>query len=487
MFNAKGQLVCFGPARLVLLTVPSTDGGLGTGIDRGEGEVEQVLIPSEEHHVSYAETLIKIMKSKKRKNSSALSDINYDDDYEGNDDDYEGNDDRDGDDDCDGDEDQTDDGQEFSESKVNFSVSLADSTATAAAIVSWDSAIDKSDDTDVDADVDVDADDYQFTFDSAEVTDDSPFADKQRLATVASSSSSSGERKDSAIEKFSAARTTDEFSSSNNNNHSAAAMGISLTRKQTDESESTDVSLIYSHLPNSHRNRRRTTHETPNREHVTLRLYVIAFQLELALLHGYVALPISKIKSSNVNGTRRTLSADEAHSRARCCTSNADIACQLSPADVGLGQYWRLLAVVLEMLTITDSGALIDWSSSLGGSLLLQLVLHMREVGDVQTYAVTICTFGGADVLMDLLLGTCNDGQSKHLDRLQLGTEMNYVLYYYSDLLHRWGEHMHAVEVLAVQPGDDDHNVYKYLYAYLYICMYVVGFEVHQLRQHQDT
>ena len=408
--------MCFGSARLVLLADPSTDKVLG--IDKGEVEREPLLIPSEEHHVSYAETLIKIIKSKKRKNSSALSDINYDDDHEG-------------DDDREGDDDQTDDEREFWESKVNLTVSLADSTATAAAtaaIVSWDSSaiIDKSADAD-------DPDDYQFTFDSAEVAD-SPF---DVLDKCLPESSSSEERKESTM----------KYPSS----FHSAAIGISLNRKQTNESESTDVSLNYSH-PNSnssHRNhhRRRTTHETSNRDLVTLRLYVVAFKLELALLHGYVSYPISKVRGG-INSARRTLSTDEAHSRARCCTTNADIACRLSPGDVGLGQYWRLLAVVLEMLTITDSGALIDWSSSLGGSLLLQLYLHMKEVGDMQTYAVTICTFGGADVLMELLLGTCNGGQSKHLlDRQQLETEMNYVLYYYSDLLHRWGEHMHAVEV----------------------------------------
>lgn len=417
--------MCFGSARLVLVADPSTDEGVG---------IEPVLIPSEEHHVSYAEILIKIIKSKKRKNSNALSDINYDDDH---------------------DDDTTVDGQELSESNVKLSVSLANPTATAA-IVSWHSAID---DKFLYADA---SNDYQFTFDSGE-GGESPFEVFDK-----SIASSSGERKDSAIEKFTAVRT-DEYTSSFH-----SAIGNSLTRKQTDESESTDISLSYSHH-NSHRNRRRTTHETSNRDHVTLRLYAVAFKLELALLHGYVSLPISKVKCSNVNGARLALSTEEAHSRARCCMSNADIACQLSPGDVGLGQYWRLLAVVLEMLTITDSGALIDWSSSLGGSLLLQLYLHMKGVGDLQTYAVTICTFGGANVLMELLLGTCNDGQSKQLHRHQLETEMNYVLYYYSDLLHRWGEHMHAVEVLFNQLQRMTSTMFincylLYISAYVHIC-----------------
>ena len=412
--------MCFGKARLVLVADPSTDEVL---------REDPVLIPSEEHHVSYAEILIKIIKSRKRKNSNALSDMNYDDDH---------------------DDDTTVDGQELSESNVKLSVSLANPTATAtsAAIVSWHSAID---DKFVDADS---SNDYQFTFDSSE-GGESPFEVFDK-----SIASSSRERKDSTIEKFTAART-DEFTSSFH-----SAIGTSLTRKQTDESESTDMSLNYSHH-NSHRNRRRTAHETSNRDNVTLRLYAVAFKLELALLHGYVSLPISKVKYSNGNGVRPALSTEEAHSRARCCMSNADIACQLSPDDVGLGQYWRLLAVVLEMLTITDSGALIDWSSSLGGSLLLQLYQHMKEVGDVQTYAVTICTFGGANVLMELLLGTCNDGQSKHLHRPQLEIEMNYVLYYYSDLLHRWGEHMHAVEVLFNQLQRMTSTIFIYLHTYI--------------------
>ena len=88
----------------------------------------------------------------------------------------------------------------------------------------------------------------------------------------------------------------------------------------------------------------------------------------------------------------------------------------------------------------------------------------------MQTYAVTICTFGGADVLMELLLGTCNGGQSKHLlDRQQLETEMNYVLYYYSDLLHRWGEHMHAVEVLFNQMQRMTSTIF--IIPYLHICI----------------
>ena len=132
--------MCFGKARLVLVADPSTDEVLGE---------DPVLIPSEEHHVSYAEILIKIIKSRKRKNSNALSDMNYDDDH---------------------DDDTTVDGQELSESNVKLSVSLANPTATAtsAAIVSWHSAID---DKYVDADS---SNDYQFTFDSSE-GGESPF------------------------------------------------------------------------------------------------------------------------------------------------------------------------------------------------------------------------------------------------------------------------------------------------------------------------
>jgi len=394
--------VCFGPARLVLVTVES---GGEVGIDKWDP-----LIPTEEYHVSFAETLIKIIKSKKRKNSCALSDINYDDDN---------GDEHDDDEDREGDDEETDDGREFSESKV------ASDALGGIDAISWERAIDQSDPNNYD-------DDYQFTFDSPEL--------KHQRFVVLQKSMASGEQKHSPLEMPYSARTDENTSSLH------SAIGISLTRKQTSESESTDISLNYSHL-NSHLNQRRTTHESSDTDYVTVRLYAVAFKLELVLLRGYVSLPITKINRNNVSSARHVLSVDEAHSRARSCTSNADIACHLSPGDVGLGQYWRLLAVVLEMLTITDSGALIDWSSSLGGSLLLRLYLHMKEARDVQTYAITIFTFGGADVLIELLLDTCNDGPSKHLDRQQLEIEMSYVLYYYSDVLHRWGEHMHAVEV----------------------------------------
>lgn len=164
------------------------------------------------------------------------------------------------------------------------------------------------------------------------------------------------------------------------------------------------------------------------------------------------------------------LTQEEALERAKACRQNASSVQQICPADRGLGQFWNLLAVVLDMLTITDSGCLIDWNHcTIGLALLHRLYKYMREVNDLQTFATAICVMGGSDIVVDLLqpyyakqdeVSQESKGEStaivtnKHLaekkpsfDPRRVKKELESVLYAYNDVLHRWGEQLSAVEV----------------------------------------
>lgn len=169
------------------------------------------------------------------------------------------------------------------------------------------------------------------------------------------------------------------------------------------------------------------------------------------------------------------LTQEEALERAQACRQNALSVQQLCPADRGLSQFWDLLAVVLDMLTITDSGCLIGWNHcTIGLALLHRLYKYMREINDLQTFATAICIMGGSDILVDLLQpyyskqhdesSQESKGESssalvsnKHVekkvtsfDSRRVRKELESVLYAYNDVLHRWGEQMSAVEVMLL-------------------------------------
>ena len=158
-----------------------------------------------------------------------------------------------------------------------------------------------------------------------------------------------------------------------------------------------------------------------------------------------------------------SLTKAEAHERASACRHNAQMVQQISPADRGLSQFWQLLAVVLEMLTITDTGCLIDWSHcTIGSALLLRLYKYLREINDIQTFATVICVLGGSDVLVDLLSPIYakqeeasqeekrgNNTAAKPFDAIQVKNELDFILYVYNDVLNRWGEQLSAVEVIS--------------------------------------
>ena len=168
------------------------------------------------------------------------------------------------------------------------------------------------------------------------------------------------------------------------------------------------------------------------------------------------------------------LTQEEAHDRASACRYNAQIVQQIAPEDRGLSQFWNLLAVVLDMLTITDSGCLIDWNHcTIGLALLHRLYKYLREINDLQTFATAICIMGGSDILVDLLYpyyqSSDQDSSSREEKRgsgvtaksdkgefepYRVKKELESVLYVYNSVLHRWGEQLSAVEVNYLHCND---------------------------------
>jgi hypothetical protein len=212
-------------------------------------------------------------------------------------------------------------------------------------------------------------------------------------------------------------------------------------------------------------------------------------------------------------GGVRPLTKNEAVERARACRQNAAVAQVIVPEDVGLCQFWSLFAVVLEMVTITDTGCLIDWSNcALGSALLLRLYKYMCELKDLQTFATAICLMGGADILADLLdpvlfgpssvgasggsllqvgasseskkvgpgakvsssssaSGGINSSGHSH-DSAALRVHLSAILYDYNDVLNRWGEQLAAVEVSSLLFNIiPEFNIDRFLIFFPFICV----------------
>ena len=244
--------------------------------------------------------------------------------------------------------------------------------------------------------------------------------------------------------------------------------------------------------------------------------------------------PSSQQQRGPTSSSSQPLTKEEAHDRASACRHNAQMAQQIAPQETGLCQFWNLMAVVLEMLTITDSGCLIDWTHcTLGVALLHRLYKYLCELNDLQTFATAICVLGGVDILVDLLVPYYakqqqqQQGQESSSEEKERGIsirssslaqekdrkyttsfepsrvrkELEYVLYVYNDVLNRWGEQLSAVEVRSVIVVDVDVDVvvdecrrlissfYLFLFSltttfFLTQCcvFYCIGFEAHQLR-----
>ena len=170
------------------------------------------------------------------------------------------------------------------------------------------------------------------------------------------------------------------------------------------------------------------------------------------------------------------LTQEEALDRAAACRRNARAVFEISPEDKGLCQFWNLLAVVLDMLTITDSGCLIGWNHcTIGLALLHRLYKYLCENADLQTFATAICILGGSDILVDLLVpyyssGSSSDQQASgeekqrskisspeaptkatrerdQFEPIRTKKHLEMILYSYNDVLNRWGEQLSAVEV----------------------------------------
>ena len=232
-----------------------------------------------------------------------------------------------------------------------------------------------------------------------------------------------------------------------------------------------------------------------------LQVYHVAYATELKLLHAYSVGPLSRrtdgtaatpitpvaqavarevAQQSGGRGRTRSrsnptpvstprvgfkivhpLTQEEAHDRASACRYNAQIVQKIAPEDRGLSQFWNLLAVVLDMLTITDSGCLIDWNHcTIGLALLHRLYKYLREINDLQTFATAICIMGGSDILVDLLYPYYQNQSSAEasseekksingtvFEPYRIKKELESVLYVYNDVLNRWGEQLSAVEV----------------------------------------
>jgi hypothetical protein len=171
------------------------------------------------------------------------------------------------------------------------------------------------------------------------------------------------------------------------------------------------------------------------------------------------------------------LTQPEAYERAATCRHNAAVVQQLLPEEKGLSQFWNLLAVVLDMLTITDSGCLIGWHQcTIGLALLHRLYSFLCERADLQTFATALCVLGGSDILVDLLSPyyakprpeggvveekrsgkstsgggsdkkDTKDGAAATFDSARTKKYLEAVLYSYADVLNRWGEQLSSVEV----------------------------------------
>ncbi len=116
----------------------------------------------------------------------------------------------------------------------------------------------------------------------------------------------------------------------------------------------------------------------------------------------------------------------------------------------------------LDVSTLPDTGGLISWNdSALGSSLFFRLLQYLRELNDLQTFAVTVCVVGGAARVVELLKahhsGPFESGEGT-LDPVQLEKDIDAVLYSYAQLLQQWDEKLLATEVrLSIHCSDVRH------------------------------
>jgi hypothetical protein len=140
--------------------------------------------------------------------------------------------------------------------------------------------------------------------------------------------------------------------------------------------------------------------------------------------------------------------------RSEACRFNATVVQGSSLDSSALVQFWNLLAVSLDVSTLSDTGGLISWNdSALGSSLFFRLLCFLRELNDLQTFAVTVCVVGGAARVVELLKayhsGPSEGGGEGSLDPAQLKRDIDTVLYSYAQLLQQWGEKLLATEVCS--------------------------------------
>jgi hypothetical protein len=140
-------------------------------------------------------------------------------------------------------------------------------------------------------------------------------------------------------------------------------------------------------------------------------------------------------------------------SKIEACRRNAAIVEKILPKSRKLIQFWKLLAVALEVNTVEDIGSIINWTGSvLGSSLFVTLIEYLVTSCDTQTWAVAICVLGDTSSIVNL----CSSSSTKKLSILQkhfgvLNEKLQYYLenqlYLYSQWLQSWGLPVKSTEV----------------------------------------
>jgi hypothetical protein len=174
-----------------------------------------------------------------------------------------------------------------------------------------------------------------------------------------------------------------------------------------------------------------------------LKLVNCGFSPVLSFAENY---DYGNVKSSNfVGGGIKT--------KIEACRHNAVLVEKALPKSRKLIQFWKLLAVALEVNTVEDIGSIINWSGSvLGSSLFVTLIEYLVTSCDTQTWAVTISVLGDTSSILNL----CSAASTKKLPVLQkhfgilnenLPFYLENQLYLYSQWLQSWGLPVKSTEV----------------------------------------
>lgn len=102
--------------------------------------------------------------------------------------------------------------------------------------------------------------------------------------------------------------------------------------------------------------------------------------------------------------TTLTNAAEDQKARVQAAQHNAEMVARHLPEEQLLIRVWTLLAVALEVRSLTENGDLINWTNSvLGYTMFNRLIGHLCNSGDLQTWAVAICVVGGSRSFLSLL------------------------------------------------------------------------------------